>query len=75
MSGAVTISAHLRGAHRLVIEPTADGAYLFVFETEASKFPEQDHLQSTVAEAKAQALEDFGAPIDAWTGWEGPSLV
>ena len=75
MTGAITICGELRGAHRLVIEPTADGAYLLVFVTSASTYPEQDHLQDTVAQAKAQALEDFGAPMDAWNRWEGPSLV
>ena len=75
MAGAITMCGGLRGAYRLVIEPTAGGAYLFVFETEDSRFPEQDRLQGTVADAKAQALEDFGAPFEAWTGWGGPSLV
>ena len=75
MADAITICGGVRGAHRLVIEPSTEGAYLFVFETESSKVPEQDRLQDTVADAKAQAFEDFGAPFEAWTGWDGPSLV
>ena len=75
MAGAITICGGLRGAHRLVIETRAEGAYLFVFEGEGSGFPEQDHLQDTIDQAKAQAFDDFGAPLEAWSRWDGPSLV
>ncbi|RZJ05056.1 MAG: hypothetical protein EON89_05260 [Brevundimonas sp.] len=74
MSGAITATDNLRGAARLVIQPAKEGVYLFVFETASSQTPEQDHLQASLAEALAQAAEDFGAS-DAWTAWEGPSLV
>jgi hypothetical protein len=72
---AVTTSGGLTGAWRLVIQPSPEGAYLFVFETESSAVPERDYLQDSVKEAFTQAEEDFGAALRAWTPWEGPSLV
>ena len=75
MAGAVTATEGLIGACRLVIQPSPEGVYLFVFETEASVFPEQDWLQDSVEDARVQAQEDFGARPDSWTPWEGASLV
>jgi hypothetical protein len=75
MSAPLTISGSLSGAHRLVIEPAAEGVYLFVFETAESTAPERDYLQDTLEQALAQAQEDFGTPVEGWTAWEGPSLV
>ena len=60
---------------RYLIESQPEGAYLFVWETKESSFPEQDHLLDSVEDAKAVAWEDFGVPLTAWLPWEGGSLV
>ena len=75
MLRALTTTSGLTGAYRLVIEPAPEGAYLFVFETASSTVPERDYLQDTLEDARSQANEDFGAPLDDWKPWEGPSLV
>lgn len=74
MSGALTTTDGLRGAARLVIQPAADGVYLFVFETASSPAPERDYLQDRMEDALAQAAEDFGA-TGLWLPWEGSTFV
>lgn len=59
---------------RYVIEPTDDGAYLFVFESRLSKVPERNYLQDSAEIAKGQALEDFGVPLASWQSFDGESI-
>lgn len=60
---------------RYLIEQQPEGAYLFVFETTDSKFPEWDYLLDVVEDAKEQAIEDYGVPMDAWSEVDHPSLT
>jgi len=58
------------GLFRLVLEPQAEGVYIFVFETEASTFPERDYLENTLIDAFELCDEDFGVPRGSWRAVE-----
>lgn len=75
MSKSLTALTTTGDAHRLVIEPAPEGAYLFVFEGSGSAFPERDYLLDDVETAKQVAIEDFGVAEGTWTAWTGASLV
>ncbi|KQY89516.1 hypothetical protein [Brevundimonas sp. Root1423] len=75
MSTSLTALATTGHAHRVVIEPAAEGAYLFVFEGDGSAFRERDYLLDDVDKAKLVALEEFGIASDSWRVWTGASLV
>ncbi len=54
-------------AHRVRIElDQSAGAYIYVWMSAESTFPEKDHLQDTLDIAKKQCAEDYGIPITAW---------
>ena len=54
------------GLYRLVLQPEGEGVYVFVFETEASAFPERDYLLDTLQDAVAWCAEQYGAAEIAW---------
>ncbi len=59
---------------RYVIEPRAEGVYLFVFESTDSAFPEKDFLEDTTVIAKELCEEEFGVKPDHWRPYSGESL-
>lgn len=61
------------GAARLRIEPSSVGYYVFVWLSNDSPAPEQDHLQDTLEMAQAQCAEDFSVPVTAWTAYDEAS--
>ena len=55
-----------KGAHRLQIEASTIGYYVYVWLTPRSDAPEMDYLQDTREMAKEQSAEDFEVPLTAW---------
>ena len=56
--------------HRLRIEPAREGYYVFVWEKEASRYPERDYLEDSLVEAKARCADNFGVPVKAWDEYD-----
>lgn len=63
------------GAHKVRLEPTDVGVYVFVWLHEASKTPEYDHLQDTLDMAKLSCAEDYGIPVENWTAYDDPNAL
>ena len=60
--------------YRLVLQPEAEGTYVFIFKRADSRFPERDELQDTVEIAKECCLADFGTPLDSWRAFAGERI-
>jgi len=67
---------HSKGWH-FIIEDDPSGYYLFVYEHKSffdddmnepvsCSHHQQDHHQDTIEQAKEQAEEDFGVPLNSW---------
>jgi hypothetical protein len=53
-------------AFRVVLESYPEGVYVFVFHSEASRFPETDTLQDNLQMAELVCEQDFGIKPNEW---------
>lgn len=58
--------------YRVVLEPAAEGVYIFIFKTQASTAAELDFLQNDIQDAKRFCSEVLGLSI---TGWKSDSSI
>ena len=75
MAGETTAARTTRGAFQVVLQPADEGAYLFVFHTESSAFPEEDYFYESAEQAREVASQDYGVTEASWMPWIGPSLI
>lgn len=54
------------GFAKLVLEQAYEGVYVFVYKTGTSQYPELDHLQDNLKQAKQQCDDEYGVPINTW---------
>lgn len=52
--------------HKVVLEDTAEGTYVLIYETALSSFPEKDYLQDDLETARDFCRDDFGIPLSSW---------
>lgn len=52
---------------KIILEEDASaGTYIYVYESQDSKFPERDYLQDDTQTAQDICLEDHGVPLSSW---------
>jgi hypothetical protein len=56
--------------YRIILENRTEGAYIFIYDSPQSKFPEWDYLDKDMQSAKEFCFEDYGTPLDSWQDLE-----
>lgn len=62
----------MKDFYKVILEPAPEGTYIFIYETESSKFAEKDYLQDDVEDAKRFCEQELGLRKDGWK--EDPSI-
>lgn len=52
--------------HKVILQPTFEGAYIFIYKTAESEFPEKDYLLDDLDDAKRFCEQELNLAKDGW---------
>lgn len=63
---ALEVVVNKPGLYRILLEPTAEGVYVNIFDSPTAPGPSKDYLQNDMEMAIHACMVDYGIPPSAW---------